>query len=144
MDDELLTELGEAVRAAQQVPSSFIAAGKAAFAWRTVDSDLAELSNDSLSGTTSGTRAERAEIRALTFVSGELTIEVEVTDEALVGQIVPAQTGTIEWEGPKGRSGMVPVDEVGWFAIRPTPSGPVRLHLRTGSGHTVRTEWITL
>jgi hypothetical protein len=140
-DDELFTELKAAVRAAEDVPPGFVAAGKAAFGWRNVDAELAVLSQ---SAELAGTRADRAELRSLTFVASGLTIELEVTADALVGQVVPAQSGEIEAEGPKGRSGTVAVDEIGWFTIRPVPDGLVRLHLRTVGGVVVRTEWITL
>jgi hypothetical protein len=84
------------------------------------------------------TRDEPAVLRALTFVSGELAIELEVTPDALVGQVVPPSAGEIELAGRPDR---VPVDETGWFVIRPVPSGRVRLHLRTEDGRSVRTEW---
>ncbi|MEU6408355.1 hypothetical protein [Microbispora sp. NPDC046933] len=45
-DDRLLEELGHAVREAR-VPESFVRAGKAAFAWRTADAELAEVQLDS-------------------------------------------------------------------------------------------------
>jgi hypothetical protein len=145
-DDRLLAELAEALRAEQDVPPGFLAAGSAAFAWRSVDAELAALRHDSATATLdeAGTRAEPAQLRALTFVSSELTIELEVTADALVGQVIPPRSGEIELERPQGRSGAVTVDEVGWFAIRPIPSGPVRLHLRTDDGRSVRTEWTTL
>lgn len=148
-DEQLLAELAEALRTAREVPAGFVEAGKAAFAWRDVDAELAALSHDSSvaepDGTAmAGTRAESAQLRALTFVSSELTIELEVTTDALVGQVIPPRSGEIELEGPHGRSGAVTVDEVGWFAIRPIPTGPVRLHLRTDDGRSVRTEWTTL
>ena len=140
-DEELLTELGAAMKAASEVPPSFVAAGRAAFAWRSVDAELAVLSQEP---ETAGTRADQAELRYLTFVASELTIEVEITAEALVGQIIPAQPGEITAEGPRGRFGPVPVDDIGWFTIHPTPTGTVRLHLRTAAGTSVNTEWTTI
>jgi hypothetical protein len=83
-------------------------------------------------------RDERGVLHALTFVAGELTIELEVTSDALVGQVVPPMAGEIELVGGAGG---VPVDEVGWFVIRPVPSGRVRLRLRTEDGRSVCTEW---
>ena len=144
MDDELFTELREALQAAQQVPPNFLAAGKAAFTWRDVDTELATITHDSVTSAETGTRADRAELRALTFVSSELTIELEVTEDALIGQVAPAQAGQIGWEGPNGRSDVVEVDDIGWFTIRPVPAGPMRLRLRTASGAVIHTEWTTL
>lgn len=46
-DEELLAELGAALRTAEEVPAGFVNAGKAAFAWRGVDAELAALTFDS-------------------------------------------------------------------------------------------------
>lgn len=116
-------------------------AGKAAFAWRDPDAALAVLSHDLADAVRSGTRAEASASRSLTFVVGDRTIELEVTQDAVVGQVIPAPAGEVELVGPNGRSGSVAVDDVGWFTIRPIPSGPVRLHLRTADG-PVHTEWV--
>lgn len=142
-DERLLAELAEAVRAAREVPAQFIAAGKAAFAWRNVDAELATLAEDSAT-TLLGTRAEQATLRSLSFVASELSIEVEVTAEALLGQVVPPQSGLMQLHVRAGSAQTVPVDGVGWFVIRPVPGSMFRLHLRTAEGAAVITEWIML
>jgi hypothetical protein len=141
-DDQLLAELGAAMRGAARVPARFVALGKSAFAFRGVSAEIAALAQDSV-GAPAGTRSESAALRSLTFVASELTIELEVTADALVGQVVPPRAGEIELVGPGGVIASVAVDEVGWFAIRPAPTGPVRLELRTADG-SIRTEWTTL
>jgi hypothetical protein len=146
-DERLLAELGDAVRAGQQVPAGFVAAGKAAFAWRNVDAELATLTGTALVGTRAepaSPHAEPASLRSLSFVARELSIEVEVTADALLGQIVPPQPGEIELHGRHGSTQAVPVDEVGWFVIRPVPGTMFRLRLRTADGTAVVTEWVTL
>ncbi|HST65765.1 MAG TPA: hypothetical protein VLM05_11305, partial [Mycobacteriales bacterium] len=45
-DARLLAELGAAVRDGQAVPERFRAAARAAYGWRTVDAELAELLED--------------------------------------------------------------------------------------------------
>jgi hypothetical protein len=146
-DERLLTELGEALQAAREVPPRFVEAGKAAFTWREVDAELAELGFDSAdepAGALAGTRADPAALRAMTFVAGAVTIEVEVTAAALQGQVVPPQAGEIELRGRDGSATAVPVDEVGWFVFAPPPAGLFRLHLRTADGTRVLTTWTTL
>ncbi|WP_238010913.1 hypothetical protein KZZ52_03675 [Dactylosporangium sp. AC04546] len=140
-DDSLLEELGAAVRDAAQVPESFRAAGRAAFAWRNVDAELASLTED-LAAT--GTRAEPAALRAFTFAAREVSIEVEVTADALVGQVVPPRPGRIELRTGTGAVATADVDEVGWFAFRPLPTGMFRLYLQTPDGSQILTEWVTL
>jgi hypothetical protein len=142
-DEQLLAELAEAVRAAGDVPAGFIAAGKAAFAWRNVDAELATLTDASTAGLV-GTRAEPASLRSLSFVARELSIEVEVTADALLGQIVPAQPGEVRLHQRDGSTRTVPVDDVGWFVVRPVPEAMFRLLVRTAGGSAVITEWVTL
>ena len=46
-DEQLLSDVGAAIAAADEVPASVIEAAKASFTWRTVDAELAELVFDS-------------------------------------------------------------------------------------------------
>jgi hypothetical protein len=144
-DDRFTAELGAALRDAE-APESFLRAGRAAFAWRTVDAELAELRLDSslAEPEPAGLRGEpdAPGPRALSFAARELSIEVEIHPDAVRGQIVPGQPGTMLVRGEDGPGGEVPVDEVGWFVIRPVPSGRFRLHVRTATGAAVLTEWI--
>jgi hypothetical protein len=146
-DDELLARLAEAQQVAESVPREFIEAGKAAYAWRTIDAELAELVYDSameeaqLAGQV---RAEQAQLRALTFTTSALTIEIEVTTDALLGQLVPPEAGEVEVINPAGEARTQPIDDVGCFTIRPVPVGSFRLHCRTASGTFVATNWLNL
>ena len=143
-NDQLLVELREAMRTADEVPAGFIAAGKAAFAWRTVDAELAALADELRADEAlAGTRAEHAAVRALSFHASDVTIELEVTADALLGQVVPPRPGHIEVQSPDGTRHAATVDETGWFAIRPLPTAMFRLHLRTATDNVI-TEWITL
>lgn len=144
--DELLAALREAVRARQAVPDEFVQAGRSAFAWHNIDAELAQLTYDSSLDTLyqPSLRAETASIRALTFTSAHLTIEVEVSQDSLLGQIVPAQRGTVRIQPRDGTETTVPADEIGCFAIRPIPSGPFRLHCQTAAGTGVLTGWVAL
>ena len=145
-NDELLAALREALRAREAVPPHFVAAAKSAFAWRTIDSELAQLTYDSSRDPEyqPSLRAEAASIRALTFTSAHLTIEVEVTRDSLLGQIIPAQHGVVRIQPRDGTETTVPADEIGCFAIRPIPSRPFRLYCQTAGGTDALTGWITL
>lgn len=148
-DDELLAELGEAVRAGDRVPETFISAGKGAYSWRTVEAELAELTADSadpasgeLAG--AGLRSRASAPRSLSFESSELTIELEVHADALRGQLVPPQPGSVQVRTDDDSTHAYPVDEVGWFVISPRPIGSIRLHVRTDDGASVRTDRFTV
>lgn len=145
-DDVLLAALRRAIEARRAVPPEFVQAAKDAFAWHNIDAELAQLTYDSsrAADLTVGMRAESASIRALTFTSARLTIELEVTAESLLGQIVPTQTATITVQTRSGVLDEVTSDEIGCFAIQPIPSGAFRLRCRAAAGIDVLTGWITL
>ena len=144
-DEELLAALGEAIRAREAVPAWFVETGKNAFAWHNIDAELAQLTYDSYSDRerVAMVRSETASIRALTFTSERLSIELEVSQSTLVGQIIPPQAGTLEVHTTAGVASS-PVDEIGCFAVEPIPNSPFRLRCRTADGTDVLTGWITL
>ena len=145
-DEALLAALQQALAARRAVPPQFVTAAKNAFAWHNVDAELAQLTYDSIHGPepAARTRAESASIRALTFTSARLTIELEVTEDSLVGQVVPAQAATIEVQAQAEAETQIDTDEIGCFTIQPIPHGPFRLHCRAAGGIDVLTGWITL
>jgi hypothetical protein len=146
-DDEILARLREAQRAADGVPRDFIEMGKAAYTWRDIDTELAELAYDSAleeAGAAGHVRTERAHLRSLTFTSDALTIEIEITGDAMLGQVVPLQTGEIEVRTPTGTAGTALIDDIGCFTVRPIPVGSFRLNCRTAKGLCVSTSWLTL
>lgn len=144
-DDRLLTALGDALRTAEEVPREFIAAGKAAYGASDLDIELAALVDDSaIQPVLAATRAEPAAVRTLTFATGQLSIHIEVTRDALHGQVVPGEPGEIELDETDRATRAFPVDEVGWFVVQPVPAGPFRLRYRTATGTTVVTDRVTL
>ena len=124
-DDELLMRLRQAIRARRAVPPECVEAAKEAFAWHNIDAELAQLTYDSTQGAglAAATRSEAASIRALTFTSPRLTIELEVTSDVVLGQIVPALGATIEVETQAGPEQPISTDEIGCFTIQPIPRG---------------------
>lgn len=146
-DEQLLAALGEAMRARQAVPEWFVQTGKNAYAWHDIDAELAQLTYDSDSdaarGHAAAVRSETASIRALTFTSARLSLELEVAQSSLIGQIIPPRAGTLEVHTTAGVTSS-PVDEIGCFAVNPIPASPFRLRCRTEDGTDVLTGWITL
>ena len=146
-DEQLLAALSKAMRARREVPEWFVETGKNAYAWHNIDAELALLTYDSDSDTgrdlAAAVRSEVASIRALTFTSARLSIELEVTSDSLVGQIVPPGPGTLEIHTMAGVTSS-PVNEIGCFAVTPIPASPFRLRCRAEDGADVLTGWITL
>jgi hypothetical protein len=144
-DEELLAALAQALRAREAVPEWFVETGKNAFAWHNIDAELAQLTYDSRRDrdVAAATRSETASIRALTFTSGQLSIELEVGESTLLGQIIPPRAGTLEIHTAAGVASS-PVDEIGCFGVSPIPASPFRIRCRTEDGADVLTGWITL
>lgn len=145
-DEQLLGALKEALRARRAVPPEFVEAGKNAYAWHNIDAELAQLTYDSIHDRDRALsmRSETASIRALTFTTAHLAIELEVSGDHLLGQIIPPRDGTIEIHTRAGQVAAVAVDELGCFPIYPIPPSPFRLHCRTADGADFITGWITL
>ena len=141
LDDELLAELRATVDAVDPVPDRLIDGAKAAFAWRTIDEDLARLQFDSLA------ESDLAAVRStrtihLAFATSEAGIDVEIGADTLTGQVVPPAVSV----GIMLRSGErvdVSCDEQGQFTIPRPSSGPVRLVAVFDHGEVV-TEWFTV
>jgi hypothetical protein len=145
-DDRLLAALREALEARRAVPDELIQASEGAYTWLNIDTELAQLTYDSSTDRSDALvlRAETASIRSLTFTSPHLTIELEVTGSALLGQIIPVQPGTIEVQDRSGEHQTVAIDDLGCFSISPIPAGQFRMRSRAADGLDVATGWITL
>ena len=144
-DEQLLAALREAMKARQAVPSWFVEMATNAYAWHNVDAELAQLTYDSETdlARAAATRSEAASIRALTFTSPHLTLELEVAESSLIRQIIPPRAGILEIHTTAGVTSS-PVDEIGCFAVDPIPASPFRLRCRTADGIDALTGWVTL
>lgn len=143
-DEALLASLGAALD--EEVPAHVIEAGKAAFTWASIDSELVALVYDSATSSEAltATRSERARIRDLTFASPRLTVHVQVSGAELQGQVVPPRRGSIEMQCADGVPRTGEIDDEGWFTIAPVPASSFRLLWRTTDGATAVTDWLTL
>lgn len=143
-DDELLREL----RAALQEPpvdEKLIRAAQAAFTWRTVDADLEILSLESelaVSDTATVRDAGQAAPRVFAFHGERLSVEIEIDDDGIVGQLTPPGPARITLVTPDGPQAAADADEVGCFSLPAPPPGPMRLDCQRGSERFL-TEWTT-
>ena len=89
-------------------------------------------------------RSETASIRSLTFTSAHLSLELEVTENSLLGQVIPPRGGALEIQTRAGQISTTEVDEIGCFSVDPIPDSPFRLRYRSPDGTDVLTGWITI
>jgi hypothetical protein len=145
-EDPLLTALRSVVSNADPVPASVVEAARAAYVWRTIDADLAELTADSAMST-AGVRSSSAP-RLLTFEGPGVEVEVEVAQTGstrrLSGQLVPVGPAqvTVRWSGGAQETA---ADDLGRFVVERVPAGSVSLAVvRPGAEHPIVTSWISI
>ena len=144
-DDELLRELAAALRE-EPVDDRIVRAARGAFAWRTVDADLILLELDSSAIAAAGAAVRAggsAPPRTLAFRGERLSVEIEIDEAGIVGQLTPPQPGRITLLTAAGPGVSTQADEVGCFAFPPRVSGPIRLDCRVDHDHFV-TQWVTV
>ena len=81
--------------------------------------------------------------RTLSFRSGSVVVEIEVSDAGIVGQLSPSGGGRVTARTASGTYDEAPVDAVGFFSLGVPPPGPVQLRART-VGYAVATAWVCL
>jgi hypothetical protein len=140
-DVELLEEeLRRAAAILDPVPAQLRQIAVAAFALHDLDARIAELTFDSVMDAIA-VRGATDVPRMLTFRAGEVTVDVEVSAQGLMGQVLPPQQARIEVLGGPQTATPVVADDMGRFTSDAPPSGPFALRLRTG-GELVVTEWL--
>jgi hypothetical protein len=134
-DDRLLSELQQMVDGA--VSDASLELARAAFDWRTMDDELAELVADSLLES-SGVRAG-VEPRMVTFQGPSLAILLEIEGLVLTGQLAPPQALSVAVARPDGSTRTVESDAGGRFVVELPAAGPVLL--RAGN---LQTDWLVI
>jgi hypothetical protein len=143
-DDALMRELGAALREAQ-AEESIVRVGQAAFAWRTVDAELEIIGLDADSVPAGAGRVRGGQSRSprtLIFRGERVSIEVEIDEAGLVGQLTPSGPGQVTLITVDGPQATALTDEVGGFTLPPPAPGPMRLECTFGADHFL-TEWTT-
>ncbi len=143
-DGAMLQRLRESsARYGVAVPDAIRQGALAAFAWRSVDEELAALLSDSAnSDRLVGARATLSGIRLLEFgtSAGHLTIGLSDTG-LMTGTLIGHSGQTMHLVSVSGDRVELIVDEFGEFLCDEIPSGPVRIELGSGLERVV-TDWI--
>ncbi|CAL9368126.1 hypothetical protein [Streptomyces sp. enrichment culture] len=141
IEDGLLEEeLRRAAAVLDPLPPGLLQVAVDAYALHDLDARVAELTFDSLVDAIP-VRGATDVPRMLTFSAGEVTVDVEVTAQGLMGQVLPPQPAGIEVLGGPQEGARLTADDMGRFTADTPPSGPFALRLRTG-GDVVVTEWL--
>lgn len=150
-DDELMALLGDAVAEDAAVSDRRREAARAAFTWRSVDDELAELLHDSALDAGAAVRSTAGPApRSLAFGRTGLTLEIEVDGGQLLGEVVAegqAAEGqalarvTLQRPGAPDQSATA--DTAGFFRFADVGAGAVRFVVERG-GWSLTTPWVTL
>jgi hypothetical protein len=145
-DDATERDLRAAADLLDPPPAHLLLQAVAAFAWRTIDAELAELVFDSLAEPVAGMRGAD-QPRLLTFRADEQVIELELGSEGatrrVVGRVSPAGPAEVAVQHGGGRA-TVDADEWGRFAVGGLAPGPLRVRCRpAGGGPAVVTDWFS-
>jgi hypothetical protein len=147
-DEQLLAAVGEAVAEHDPVPPTVVTAARASLTWRTIDAELAELTEDSALHDLAGVRST-ATPRLLTFETPSLEVVVEITETGerrrLAGQLAEPALATIKIRHQSGSTTEVQTDSLGRFAVDDIEPGLVSLVCRFADGsRTVVTAWLAV
>ncbi len=149
-DDALMALLDEAVKEADAVPDRRREAARAAFTWRSVDDELAELLHDSALDAGAAVRSSAGAPRSLAFGRSGLTLEIEVDGDQVLGEVI-ASGVAMEAEGltsvtlqrPEAPDVTTTVDGAGFFRFAGVGTGAARFVVERG-GWSLTTPWVTL
>ncbi|MEQ6902687.1 hypothetical protein [Nocardioides sp. YIM 152588] len=140
-DDELVAALREARAGA--VTDADREAARAAFAWRTIDEELLQLSHDSALEEAVLVRGDGEDApRVLGFEGADFSLELEVDGDTLIGQVVPGRRCEVAVVTPGGAT-RSSTDASGLFSLAAPDRRPIRITV-SDAGRTVSTEWLTL
>jgi hypothetical protein len=132
------TELMAVLRAVlPPVPDRLLTLGYAAFTWFEPTATLAALTAES----TAPAGVRGAAPRRLTFAAPSVSVEIEMCDGEIVGQLSPPSPAEVLLRSPRGERD-TRTDEAGAFALCGVPAGPFSLLFRLGDASSVVTSWI--
>ncbi|MFD7771510.1 hypothetical protein [Streptomyces sp. NPDC059787] len=133
-------ELRQAAAVLDPLPPALLQIAVDAYALHDLDARVAELTFDSLVDAIP-VRGATDVPRMLTFTAGEVTLDVEVTAEGLMGQVLPPRPARVEVLGGPQQAASLTADDLGRFTTATPPSGPFALRLHTDDDVVV-TEWL--
>jgi len=146
-DEALLDRLRSVLQRVDPVPEHVLEGAKALYGLRRLDEELAELVRDSVEerGRLLAVRGE-GDVRLISFETGPVTVELQVTERGSVRDLVAQVAGTAlaraEVETAAGRR-PVPIED-GLFTLDGVQAGLLRLRLLTDAGRDLVTSWVRI
>ncbi len=137
-DDELLDALGTSMTWHDAVPEAMTRFARESHRLLSFEHELAEIVADSALDATASRSA--TDLRIVRIEVGDHEVELEVSDDGVMGSLTPGPADRIELESSDQSRTEVAVNDRGFFNFEP-PAGPYRLWLHFGT-QLVRTNWL--
>ncbi|MQY08278.1 hypothetical protein [Actinomadura macrotermitis] len=141
-EQELVRQIRAAFQAIDPVPEGVLAAGRSALSWRVPGAGLAELAGEQDAPARPGVRGGRE--RTLTFTGPDVTVELEVADEAVTGRLTPPSPARLRVRDAVRGEVVTSADESGRFLLPGAAEGLVSLVFELPDASSVVTSWIRL
>lgn len=138
-EQAVIDDLTLALRAQDDIDPRHREAAQAAFAWRTIDEELMELTYDSLATPALVRGAGTDEPRTVSFSSSIGSLELEIDGHRVMGHVLPGGTVTVVMTNVVGERLESGSDEDGVFELVGNLPGPVRFSIE-GKGTT---QWLS-
>ena len=145
-DNELMAAIQRAVAESAIVPPGAFEVARVAFQLRAIDSELELLTmlyDSSLDGEAVVRGSSYVSAQYLTFQGNELTLEVEISTDNILGQVIPPQVASVSLVTSDGEFAACETDDLGGLLLPRPPSGHVRLACRTAAS-SLLTDWISV
>jgi hypothetical protein len=144
-DDRILARLRQGLEQSETVPTDVTEFAKAAFAWRNIDAELAELDFDSIDQDIPVGVRSTGTARMISFQAGQWMLDIEFDEGSgrLIGQISPESAFTVELH-TTGALFTVESDELGRFTAEGISPGPLSLVLHFPDRSVIKTQWVVL
>jgi hypothetical protein len=144
-DEILLAMLRKGLEESDPVPSDVAAFAKAAFTWRDIDAELAELDFDSAEEDVPAGVRSSTTVRMMSFQAGQWMIDIEYDEVAgrLIGATSPPARYSVDLH-TSGATFTSDSDDFGRFTADGIAPGPLGMVLRFTRGQVVKTQWVVL
>lgn len=138
-DDKLLDMLGNSLTWHDAVPEAMTRFARESHRLLSFEHELAEIVADSALDVSTSRSA--TDLRIVRLEIGDHEVELEISDDTVMGSVAPAPPDRIELESGDQTRIDVPVNDRGFFRFD-SPSGAYRLWLHF-DGRLVRTNWLS-
>ena len=129
-------------------PDALLAAARAAYSWRSLDTDLCRPAYDSLLDESLTATRGRHDARMLRFTNDDLSIDLEITTDddarSLVGQVTPPAVTELTIRHGGAHESVLTSDALGRFLLDGASAGPLSVRCRTSQETTLTTDWVLI